>query len=108
MCPFCKSENSTDEIMKYNITIGDYIRISNISSDANFILSMSKLKHENPVEYELKMRQFKSLEADRSKPKCSKCGCTDFVPVRKKWSLLAGFATNKVEMVCKNCGAVRK
>lgn len=38
------------------------------------------------------------------KPKCPKCGGTEFTPVRKKWSLLTGFATNKVELVCNNCG----
>lgn len=41
-------------------------------------------------------------------PKCPKCGCTEFVPLRKKFSLFTGFATNKVDMVCKNCGTVRK
>ena len=41
-------------------------------------------------------------------PKCPKCGSTEFVPLRKKFSLLTGFATNKVDMVCKNCGTVRK
>ena len=39
---------------------------------------------------------------------CPKCGCTEFVPLRRKFSLLTGFATNKVDMVCKNCGWVRK
>lgn len=36
-------------------------------------------------------------------PKCPKCGCTNIQVVRKKWSLLTGFATNKVERVCANC-----
>lgn len=44
----------------------------------------------------------------KSKPLCPKCGCTEFVPLRRKFSLLTGFATNKVDMVCKNCGWVRK
>ena len=42
------------------------------------------------------------------KPKCPKCGCTEFTPVRKKFSLLTGFATNKVELVCNNCGYRKK
>ena len=41
-------------------------------------------------------------------PKCPKCGCTEFTPVRKKFSLLTGFATNKVELVCNNCGYRKK
>lgn len=36
-------------------------------------------------------------------PKCPKCGCTNIQIVRKKFSLLAGFATNKTERVCVNC-----
>ena len=34
---------------------------------------------------------------------CPKCGCTNIQVVRKKFSLLAGFATNKTERVCVNC-----
>lgn len=39
---------------------------------------------------------------------CPKCGCTDFTPLRRKFSLLAGFATNKVDMVCNKCGTIIK
>lgn len=39
---------------------------------------------------------------------CPKCGSTSFTPVRKKWSILTGFMTNKVELVCNNCGCVVK
>lgn len=31
-----------------------------------------------------------------------------FTPVRRKWSLLTGFATNKIDMVCNHCGYVKK
>ena len=39
---------------------------------------------------------------------CPKCGSTSFSPVRRKWSLLTGFMTNKVDMVCNKCGHVVK
>lgn len=39
---------------------------------------------------------------------CPKCGSTSFTPVRKKWSILTGFMTNKIDMVCNNCGCVVK
>lgn len=39
---------------------------------------------------------------------CPKCGGTEFTPVRKKWSLFTGFATNKIDMVCNRCGTVVK
>lgn len=35
---------------------------------------------------------------------CPKCGCTEVVPLRRKFSLLTGFATNKVDIVCSKCG----
>lgn len=38
-------------------------------------------------------------------PKCPKCGNTEFTPLRKKFSLLTGFATNKTELICNKCGA---
>lgn len=39
---------------------------------------------------------------------CPKCGSTNFTPVRRKWSFLTGFMTNKVDMVCNGCGWVKK
>ena len=35
---------------------------------------------------------------------CPNCGGTQFTPVRKKWSILTGFMTNKVELICNQCG----
>jgi DNA-directed RNA polymerase subunit RPC12/RpoP len=35
--------------------------------------------------------------------KCPYCGCTDIKIVPKKFSLLTGFATNKLERVCAKC-----
>lgn len=40
--------------------------------------------------------------------KCKKCGCIEFTPVRRKWSPLMGFATNKIELICNNCGTKAK
>ena len=34
---------------------------------------------------------------------CPYCNSTQVQLVRRKWSLLAGFATNKVDRVCVNC-----
>lgn len=35
---------------------------------------------------------------------CPNCGGTSFTPVRKKWDPIIGYMTNKVELVCNNCG----
>lgn len=34
---------------------------------------------------------------------CSKCGSTQIQGVTRKWSLLTGFFTNKIDRVCLNC-----
>lgn len=36
-------------------------------------------------------------------PKCPKCYSSDFEMVPRKWSLLTGFMTNKVDRVCRRC-----
>jgi len=36
-------------------------------------------------------------------PKCPRCGSTNIQMVSRKWSLLTGFMTNKVDRVCVNC-----
>lgn len=34
---------------------------------------------------------------------CPKCGSTQIQAVTRKWSLITGFLTNKVDRVCLNC-----
>ena len=45
-----------------------------------------------------------AIPQDPSGKRCPKCGNTEFTPVRKKYSLLTGFLTNKVELICNKCG----
>lgn len=45
-----------------------------------------------------------AIETPKTK-RCPKCGGTQFTPVRRKFSLLTGFATNKVDLICNSCGA---
>lgn len=107
-CPCCGTENSYVE---------EYVMdIKRISEDQSFVDAMIKLHDENPIEYELKMQQFKATKQQQkvaekqesSKPenqrKCQYCGCTEFTPVKKNWSFLTGFMTNKTDLVCNNCG----
>ena len=46
-----------------------------------------------------------AIPQNPSGKRCPKCGNTEFTPVRKKYSLLTGFLTNKVELICNKCGA---
>lgn len=108
-CKHCGSKNTTDEINNLKGTIGDYIEVSNISHDGNFILQMLKLKNDDPIEYELKMAQFREIaerkKAEESKPRCPKCGSTSIATVNKGYSLLTGFlGSGKPMNVCQSCG----
>lgn len=108
-CIKCGSENTTDEIDDYNCKMDDYLLLFRISHDGNFILQMLKLKNEDPIEYELKMAQFREIaerkKAEDSKPRCPKCGSTSITAGQKGYSFWTGFlGSNKTVNRCSNCG----
>ncbi len=108
-CIKCGSENTTDEIDDYNCKMDDYLLLFNISHDGNFILQMLKLKNDDPIEYELKMAQFREIaerkKAEDSKPRCPKCGSTSITAGQKGYSFWTGFlGSNKTVNRCSNCG----
>ena len=74
----------------------------NKREDAEFQM---KIYWEN---YWKKRKQEDSLHLQSTQTVCPKCGSTSFTPVRRKWSFLTGFMTNKVDMVCNNCGCTVK
>jgi len=70
-------------------------------------------KFTNHEEYQQTQEIERMLEeSDEPEPvdpyACPKCGGTSFTTVRRKWSLLTGFMTNKIDMVCNRCGYVKK
>ena len=65
----------------------------------------SSLEREN---FEKKLEAQKQQSASNPVLICPKCGSKNFTPVRRKWSFLTGFMTNKVDMVCNGCGWVKK
>lgn len=108
-CIKCGSENTTDEIDDYNCKMDDYLLLFNISHDGNFILQMLKLKNDDPIEYELKIAQFREIaerkKAEESKPRCPKCGSTSITAGQKGYSFWTGFlGSNKTVNRCSNCG----
>lgn len=54
--------------------------------------------------YETKNKNSNEINITR----CPRCGGTAFTPLKKKFSILTGFATNKVDLVCNNCGKIVK
>lgn len=89
--------------------------IVHTSDDIDFLEAMIDLKQKDPIEYQSRMAQFKAQARDREQvkkerwaaeklPKCSYCGSTNIQVVRRKWSLMTGFMTNKTDRICANCG----
>ena len=57
-------------------------------------------EYEKAVEME---ETYRKRQEEVSRPRCPKCGCTEFQMVPRKWSPLTGFLTNKVDRVCVKC-----
>lgn len=117
-CPRCN-----EELIEMNIEIPELMKIQTASKDPNYILAMNDLKARDIIEYTERYNnlvnqqheleeQKKAIESaqkgaeerEANTRHCPKCNGTNFTPVRKKYGLFMGFATNKVELVCNNCG----
>lgn len=106
-CPFCKSENLSDEIYRYQFTIGDYFEIHKISNDAQFILQMIKLKNENPIEYQLRLKQFNETASQLKCPTCQSTNIKKISATSKATNaVLFGLFGNKrsKQFHCNSCG----
>lgn len=112
VCPMCHEKNSYIE---------EYIMdIKRISNDPDFIQAMTKLHDEDPIEYQLKMSQFKAnlkqqeqvqeSMVEENKPRCPTCGSTNIekISLGKKavgGALFGIFSSNvRKSMHCKSCG----
>ena len=106
-CPCCGTENSYVEEFILDIT--------GISEDQSFVDAMIKLHDEDPIEYELKMQQFKATKQQQkvaekqesSKPKltCPKCGSSEVTEGTRGFTLTTGFlGSGNFRYVCKRCG----
>lgn len=117
VCPVCHEKDSYIEeylmdIKRLSQKLGLY--------DKEFIESMVKLHNDDPIEYQLKISQFKTQikqqeEATKraeedNKPKCPTCGSTNIekITIGKKaiGGALFGLFSSDVRksMHCKNCG----
>jgi len=102
LCPVCGSKQWNDK---------DINLIKSISNDPSFMQAMEDLKQKDPIEYHLKLSQFKTQveqqgNSDNSnKVHCPKCGCTDIGVANRGYSLMWGFiGAGKSMNVCKKCG----
>ena len=106
ICKRCGSSDIYD--FPSGITVGEIMLIERISKDKTFIQAIMKLREEDPIEYQLKIAQFKNTVKQSNQKisgqvRCPKCGSTQIQMVKRKWSPLTGFLTNKVDRVCMNC-----
>lgn len=90
------------------IAFHEYLRQKYVFNNPLF----DKEKYNQRVDWSLeraKARDAQTAENARraaeeaSRPRCPKCGCTEFQMVPRKWSPLTGFLTNKVDRVCVKC-----
>ena len=111
-CPICKHK-----LVDTVLTGDEEDELSDITRSASFYDSMIKLKQDNPIEFQLKMAQFKnqvqqqkSVTSSSNKPKCPTCGSTNIKKISetKRWlsTGLFGLASSNIgkSMCCQNCG----
>ncbi len=107
ICPKCNSRLRKTQINGSEIKI-----IFNISHSADFILAMIDLKQSDPIEFQLKMSQFKAnlsqtqatTEAT-NKIKCPKCGSTQITAGARGVNHFWGFiGASKTVNRCAKCG----
>ena len=113
-CPVCQHK------LVDTVLTGDEEEIlSDITRSASFYDSMIDLKQKDPIEFQLKMSQFKTqLQQQESskqteeanQPHCPTCGSTDIQKISgaKRWfsTGLFGLASSDIgkSMCCKKCG----
>lgn len=83
------------------------------SENFEVVKAMIELKKNDPIEYSIKLAQFKEMadnkrkaeEAERLIPKCPKCGSKSITTGQKGYGLVMGFlGSNKTVNRCGSCG----
>lgn len=113
-CPYCHCR-----LLPMNIDVFEYNTILDISGDPEFTQAMDDLKQKDPIEFQLKMSQFKTQlqqqesskqTEENNQPHCPTCGSTDIQKISgtKRWlsTGLFGLASSDIgkSMCCKKCG----
>ena len=106
---FCCKIHPYETTIDSKLSYEEFYTLSSISSDYNFMQAMEDLKEKDPIEYQLKMSQFKMQVGQQTqednKPKCPKCKSTSITTgargVNFTWGLLGA---SKTVNRCANCG----
>lgn len=119
-CPECLCPLNKENIS----TIPDGGWVKAVSTDENFMKAMTELYENNPIEYQLKISQFKANlkqqesrsdktdQKDNNIPKCPTCGSTNISKISTikkatKIGLFGIFGTGDIGKTwkCNNCGS---
>ena len=82
-CYTCPMKDCGHELIDINLSKEDYKVLTSISNDVDFIESMIKLHDSDPIEYQLKLSQFKAnlsqtkAVEENNVPKCPYCHSTN-------------------------------
>ena len=101
-----------------NITLGEWKAITSVSHDKIFVQNMISIKEKDPIEFQLKLAQFKATTAQQESvksheqniPKCPTCGSTNIkkISAGSRWlsTGLFGISSSKLgkSMECRHCG----
>lgn len=122
-CSFCRAQMKSSGMKRgssYNST-RPFVEALKAEPEFNERLYKARIAEGNTPEHREKLEQVKREMAERrakveamqreirygkqaeGEVHCPYCNSTQIQLVRRKWSLLAGFATNKVDRVCVNC-----
>ena len=113
ICPSCKKGVLEDSIITYE----ELEIIQDVSdSDRQFLEAMIELKKNDPIEYQLKISQFKANlkqkesskkveESTKDVIRCPKCKSTSIQTVNRGYSFWTGFlGSGSPRNVCQKCG----
>lgn len=79
-CYICPMNDCQGKLIDICINSDEFNLLTTISKDISFIEAMISLKESEPIEYQLKMSQFKSQlgqQESSNVPKCPTCGSTN-------------------------------
>lgn len=113
----CKRCSSFDIVYmpdSLSMTMGELFVITKISTDKDFCQAMINLKEKDPIDYQVKLSQFKTqVEQQKqisNEPHCPHCNSTNIKPIsglnRGASIAMWGIFSKKINksFECKNCG----
>lgn len=110
-CPECLCPLNKENIS----TIPDGGWVKAVSTDENFMKAMTELYENDPIEYQLKISQFKAnlkqqesskkIEEDKDVIHCPRCKSTSIQTINRGYSFWTGFlGSGSPRNVCQKCG----